>query len=190
MIHRRSTRTAQTVPHGVRGTNRAACVASGGLYVHLAKRGAKRNFSVGNRIHAATACNTNSRSTMFSVQRVEQVKKRFFVHRLYRTRDVFVFLFKRFVAAARFAQQCFQRRGEQRPHARGTVLPFVFDFFSRMPKVVQVQAKTAVIQKFDDFSHLWQKARLAVRSQTHDFVLVTVIWEAKILCQRLVESAK
>ena len=97
---------------------------------------------------------------------------------------------QRLLFAARRPEQIGQLRRIQITHARFAVLPLVFDSFSMMAKIIQIQTEGAVFLKFNDPPHLMQQTRLAVGRKPHDLVFIAVIRKTKVLRQRLIKDAE
>ena len=72
---------------------------------------------------------------MACVETVEQVKKRLFIHGLYRPGQVFMLLGQRLFTGARRTEQIFQGPRVQASDHRRPVVPGIFNFFAVMTKV-------------------------------------------------------
>ncbi len=116
VVHRRAACAAELVPDGTGGADRAAGVARRRLHVDLAEGRHLRHlcrWRPSSSAQPPAIASASSRVTR--MQRFEQVKERFLVHRLHRARDVHVALLERLVRPARRTQQRLELRRVRAP---------------------------------------------------------------------------
>src|SRR5467141_2422359 len=107
---------------------------------------------------------------MFFMQGLEQREERFFVSRLNRTRDVLVFLLKRFVRLARRTEKIDERTPIKGADLGRAILPGVRNVADVVPKKSQVQPKAAIGTDAHDLAKWLEIVRFAVRRESHHFV--------------------
>ena len=172
-----------------RRADRAAGVPRRGRAIHFLERRSPINFSVGDRVHRATAREREIVARMLFMQRLEQSEKRFFVGGLHRAREVLVFLFNRLVRFARRTEEIDQRAPIKCADLGRAIFPSVGNIADVVPKNFQIQSKGPVGAYAHDFAEWIEIIRFAVGRQSHDLVFVAVIWETEKLGKRRIKNA-
>ena len=95
VVHHERPTAAELVPDRESRTDRAASIAGGGLHINSLERGHAPDLSVGDGIHGAATSQREIFQAVCPVGTLNKMKKRLFIHRLHRTRDVAMPFLKR-----------------------------------------------------------------------------------------------
>src|SRR5262249_59340354 len=93
-------RAPERGPGGEARPDRPAGIACRRLHVDPPERRDPPHFAVSNRVHSAPTREREVGESVAFLQNADQVKERFFVHRLYRARDVAMPIIERIVSCA------------------------------------------------------------------------------------------
>ncbi len=103
------------------------------------------------------------------------MEKRLLVHCLYGARYIAVTLIERLIDSTRCPKQIRQRVRIYGAEHRFSAPPHMVDLLSVMPEVAEIKLERAIVVEPYDPAHLLSIFILAVRSESHDLVLVSVM---------------
>src|SRR5690349_18176250 len=169
--------------------DRSSGVVRSGLNVQFAKRRLLENLAISYTIESSAASQANFPKAGPAMDVVEQREVTLFEHRLDGGRDVGVTLVDCGAGFARGPEDVGEPLGVDRPGNRFATFPRHLDAAAVMSEVVEVEANL-VAGNVDQLPHLRQEARLAVCSEAHHFVLVSVFWKTEVLRERRIEQAE
>ncbi len=156
--------------------------------VDLFVGGEGRDLAVGDRVHRHAAGHADVFRLGFRLEAIEHVQDDFLRHNLQAFCDVFMAMGHRFFGIAG-GSECFnQFVAIERMDRRSPVVPVHPDPFFVVREIVQVQFERITFGN-DDFSEQVHELRFSVGCQSHDFVLIAVVRESQVHCDRRVEKA-
>ncbi len=139
MIHDEAALPSEPVPEGEGGTDGAARITRRRLHIDAPKGSRPPYLAIGNGVHRAPASQRDIGQTGTTLQRLDQIEKRLFVHGLDRPCDVPMAVEQGIFSAAARTQELFERGREQVVELRRAGRPLIGDRLPVMTKVFQVE---------------------------------------------------
>src|SRR5205085_10941563 len=147
-------------------------------------------LSICDAVHRATSRETEARVLCARPERVEDVKRAFFVYSLKRSREILVSRLERFTSHARRSEQSIQLGSVEQAHRRRAALPFHLYALVPVTEIFSRQLEISARLQRHQFSNFVDELRCAVWREPHHLELIPVIRKSDVLCHCCVQHAE